>query len=221
MAVLLTNTDGFNAHVVMETRPSSNRAASVSGELIGRGSKLFFAPDESTLGKKRHPGGGIYFIWDVTAGSGYMLSEALQGYAPISSVARVTNVVIETGAENPAPEKVGGHPCEQEQVSVASSDGSTTPFRIWRAMDLKGFAVRINTATNSTFLSLNFASVRLEAPSGELFQPPEGFTKYASAEAMMNELMAREQNLRRIKIYTPGEPAPAEGREGYRGREGE
>jgi hypothetical protein len=218
MAALLTIADGFSAHVVMETRSSSNRAATVSGELLGRGSKLFFAPDESTPGEKRHPGGGINFIWDVTAGSGYMLSEALQGYAPISSGVRVTNVVIGTGTENSAPEKIGGHPCEQEQVSVASSDGSATVFHIWRAMDLRGFAVRINPATNSTFLSLNFSSVRLETPSGELFQPPDGFTKYDSAEALMNELMARQQNLRRSTTDTTGKSNQAEGWEGGQGK---
>jgi len=218
MAALLTNADGFSAHVVMETQLSSNRAAPVSGELLGRGSKLFFAPDESSPGERRHPGGGINFIWDVTAGSGYMLSEAMQSYAPISSGARVTNIVIGTGTENSAPKKVGGHQCEQEQVIVASSDGSATVFHIWRAVDLRGFAVRIDSATNSTFLSLNFSSVRLEIPSGELFQPPDGFTKYDSAEAMMNELMARQQNLRRSTTDTTGEANHAEGREGRRVR---
>ena len=219
MAALLTNADGFSAHVVMEVQPSSNRAAPVSGELLGRGSKLFFAPDESTSGEKRHPGGGINFIWDVTAGSGYIMSEAMQSYAPISSGARVTNVVIGTGTENSAPEKVGAHLCEQEQAIVASSDGSATVFRIWRAMDLRRFAVRINSATNSTFLSLNFSSVRLEAPSSELFQPPDGFTKYDSAEALMNELMVRQQNLKRSTTDTTGEPDQVEGREGRRVRD--
>ena len=217
MAALLTNANGFSAHVVLETRPSSNLAAPVSGELLGRGGKLLFAPDESASGKKRRPGGGINFIWDVTAGSGYMLSEALQGYAPISSGVRVTNVVIGTGAEISAPEQVGGHPCGQEQEIVVSSDGSATVFQVWRALDLRAFAVRIYSATNATFFSLNLSSIRLETPSDVLFQPPAGFTKFDSAEAMMDELMARQQNLRRSATYTTGEPDHAGGREGRRG----
>lgn len=86
-------------------------------------------------------------------------------------------------------------------------------------MDLRRFAVRINSATNSTFLSLNFSSVRLEAPSSELFQPPDGFTKYDSAEALMNELMVRQQNLKRSTTDTTGEPDQVEGREGRRVRD--
>ena len=218
MAALLTNADGFSAQVVMETQPSSNRAATGFRRTARPGRQTFFAPDESTSGKKRHPGGGINFIWDVTAGSGYIISEAMQGYAPIRSGVRTMNVAIATGTENSAPEPVGGHSCGQEQETVVSSDGSATVFHIWRALDLRGFAIRIYSATNATFLSLNFSNVRLETPSADLFQPPDGFTKYDSAEAMMGELMARQQNLRRSVTYTTGESDHTEGVEGRRGR---
>ena len=218
MAALLTNVDGFSAHATLETRASSNRPVIVSGELLGRGSKLFFAPTGSTPASKHHPDGGMSFIWDVNEGSGYMLSEALQGYAPILSGARATNVVIGTAAEHSAPEKLGGHPCEQKQAIVASSDGSETVFHLWRAEDLRGFAVRINSATNSVFLSLNLSTVRLEIPSAELFLPPDGFTKYDSAEALMNELMARQESWRRSATDTTGGPDHAEGRGGGQGK---
>src|SRR5580704_4471994 len=42
VAVLLTNTDSFGGHIVVD---SGNRMKVVSGELLGRDGKLLFAPD--------------------------------------------------------------------------------------------------------------------------------------------------------------------------------
>ena len=91
-ALLLTNTAGFIGRVKVENRPFSTSAGSsvpadkrrvlderVAGELLGRGSKIFFVPDETSR-RKRARNGGVSFIWDVTESKGYVLSEALQGF---------------------------------------------------------------------------------------------------------------------------------------------
>jgi hypothetical protein len=50
---------------------------------------------------------------------------------------------------------------------------------------------------------VGFSRIRLETPPNDLFLPPSDFTKYASAEAMMHELVARQQNLKRKRGWQP------------------
>ena len=116
---------------------------------------------------------------------------------------------------NPAaPEKVAGHPCQPAEATVAASDGSATVLRLWRATDLKGLPVRITCAANGTPLTLTLSKVRLEALPDDLFLPPNGFTKYDSAKALMNELAARQQNYKRRPTYQTEEVEPGSGMEG-------
>jgi hypothetical protein len=65
-----------------------------------------------------------------------------------------------------------------------------------RATDLNGFPVRIQSQ-KAALLTLNFSKIHLEAPAAAVFSPPDGFSKYATPEAMADELAAREHNLRR------------------------
>lgn len=194
VAVLLTNADGFNAHLLFETRRLAGPAETLSGELFGQGSKLFFMPDPGGNGKKRQAADGLSFFWDVAEGRGYVMSEPLQGYAPMASDLRFTNVVTQAGAG--APLTIEGHRCQPEDAAVSSNDGLAAAFQVWRAADLRGFALRCASDTNSPTFTLSFSKVRLQPPPGELFRPPEGFTKYDSVENMMAELAMRRHNLR-------------------------
>jgi hypothetical protein len=220
MAVLLTNADGFGARVVMESRFFSNRVESVSGELLGRSGKLLFVP-ETAAPKGKHPrAADVSFIWDVNEGDGYLLSEALQGYAPMRANVRVTNLVCHPVAGGSVPEKFDGHPCQLADAVVSSDDGSTAAFQLWRCTDLKEFPIRIAASSNSTSSVLSFSQIRLEVPASDLFLPPESFTKYNSPEAMMNELLARQQNIRRKPSTEPVSPEQlgSQDERRYRGR---
>ena len=85
MAILLTNTSGFSCHVVMTTGSPPIPGETVSGNSCAGAPELLFAPDAHCPAGKRFARSGFSFIWDVAAQHGYLLSEALQGYAPISS----------------------------------------------------------------------------------------------------------------------------------------
>jgi hypothetical protein len=63
--------------------------------------------------------------------------------------------------------------------------------------------VRIKCSVNGTPHTLTLSKIRLESPPDDLFLPPSDFTKYASAETMMNELVARQQNLKRKRGLEP------------------
>jgi hypothetical protein len=194
MGVLLTNGTGFSAQLTRRPEPGSDQAAALSGQLLARGNELIFAPDRSRTVPKRFRVGGIIFIWDVVQHSGLVLSETLQGYAPMSLEVHATNIVA--APSQSAPERIEGHPCREALATVASSDGSLASFRVWRAADLNGVALRLSVVTNSAASTLTLSTIQLQAPPAKLFQPPDGFTKYESVEAMMSELVMRQQRLR-------------------------
>jgi hypothetical protein len=213
MALLLTNVDGFRAHVVLEGPPSATRRDLIAGELMGRGGKLFFAPEPGAPGDKRSKAEDSSYIWNVQENRGFLLSGPLQGYAPISSHLQFTIVVVSGGGNTAAPEKVAGYLCERSDVKVAASDGEETALRVWRARDLKGMPVRITCTLNGTPLTLSLSKIRLQLPPNDLFVPPADFTKYASAELMMNELLTRQQNQKRKRGWEP----PPSDEVGFRG----
>jgi len=203
MSLLLTNVDGFRARVVLEGQLTANRGDVVAGELMGRAGKLLFAPAPGGSVDKHFHAEDFSYIWDVSENRGFLLSGPLQGYAPISSNARFTNVVTGASEKNLPPEKFAGHPCQQADVTVVSGDGVATVWHVWRATDLKGMPLRITGAPNGIPLTLSLSKIRLQAPPNDLFSPPDGFTKHASAEGMVNELAAREHNLKRKPGYEP------------------
>jgi hypothetical protein len=205
-AALLTNTPGYSSRLVMEIGSVPGLAGVHTGQLLCRGTKLMFAPDMKKSVEKRSRFGGVGFIWDAADGQGLLLSEALQGYAPISSGAQVTNVLYQVSSA--APLKYGGYQCEQQTATVQRSDGAITTFLVYRAQELKGFPVHIAETGTSTPLTLSLSQVRLDAPPEDAFAPPAGFTKYSSTEAMADEVVMRERNL---KAKKPSEtPLPEE-----------
>lgn len=205
-AFLFTNWPGFSARV--EVPPQSGVATDrpATGQLLGRGTRLFYAPETDATADARHARGGYSFIWDVSEKRGYVLSEALQGYAPVAADLPVTNVVLQIGKA--AAQRLAGHPCESAEAVVQMADSTTAGFEIFRAIDLNGFPLRVESVTNSSVFTLNLSKVRLEQPPAEVFAPPDGFTKYSSAEVMADELAARQNNLRRKSTGSPVESLP-------------
>ena len=201
MALLFTNVDGFSAHVVLESGTSARQEA--VGELMGRGGSLVFAPAVSGAVDKRSPAAGCAFIWDVPAHSGCILNGPMQAYAPITPNLQFTNLTTSPAGGQPAPERIDGHLCQRSDATVTGSDGSVTTFRLWRAADLNGLPLRVSCTSIGTPLTLTLSKARLETLPADLFQPPSGFTRHASAEAMIQELAARQHNLKRRPTYQP------------------
>jgi hypothetical protein len=184
-SALLINTNGFSTRLTVELPDASAKVHSLSGELLCQGSRLLFAPT----------GGDRIFVWDVKQQSGFVVSEALQGYAPISSSVQITNVdsISDTpvGVEN----KVNGHPGHEAKVAVASNDGSKATFSVWCAADLDDFPVRIKSLNTSEPFDVNLHDIRIETIAPKLFLPPEDFTQYSSPEAMSGELAMRKSKI--------------------------
>jgi len=211
-ALLFTNANGFSAVVTMDTPASDAKGKGhvFFGQLLGQGSQLLFAPAK----------GDKSFIWDVQTHSGYILSEALQGYAPISSALEFTNLVITSEIAGLPSDRVNGYRGHAAMATVTGNDGSTTSFSAWRSGVLHGLPVRIETLKPADPSVINLSAVRSENLAPKFFLPPEGFTAYASGDAMAGELMTRKGKLHfagsgddREKL--PDNPSPSVHAPGY------
>ena len=189
MSALLANAEGFSAFAVLETRSSSDKQTIASGQLLGRGSKLIFAMEPPSGERKR--AGGYSYIWDVATQSGFLLSEPMQGYAPMVSAVQHTNVVFQPAPGRSGTETIEGYRCEHTVATVTSSDGATTAFQVWRTADSRSFPVRI-TPVDRPGMTLSLSKIRMEAPPSPLFLPPDDFTRFESPDAMVSELLVRQ-----------------------------
>jgi hypothetical protein len=211
MALLLTNAEGFRAQVVLASGTAPHSAPLAAGELMGRGGKLLFGPAVTKAARKKAPAVDSAFIWDVVENRGWMLNDPIQGYAPIASRQSYTNLIAGAILLSAAPERIAGHRCQEAEVTVTASDGTATAFRVWRAEDLNGLPLRITGIANGAPITLAFSAIRREQVPEDLFQPPNGFTKYDSPEAMMTELALRKVNLGRKPAFEVPESEPGAG----------
>jgi hypothetical protein len=60
-------------------------------------------------------------------------------------------------------------------------------------------------------MTLNFSNLRLQPPPAELFDPPDGFMKYETPVALMNELIIRQVALAKENLGHPIELSPEGG----------
>ena len=197
MAVLLTKSGGgYSARVTLTSGSGtvSSHSEVVTGQLLGRDDQLLFAPDPGSL-DKRLRAVGLSYIWNVKDNRGYVLSESLQGWAPIGFNVQYTNVVA--SRTDAVPERLEGQLCIQEQARVASTEAAVNRLEVWRAPELHGLPLRIASGPGTAAQSLTLSHVRLAAPAAELFVPPDSFTHYQSADVMMSELVLRQHNLKK------------------------
>jgi hypothetical protein len=208
MALLLTNVDGFSAKLTGSTSLASGGHLTMSGDLLGRQGSLIFQPVNTSKGKRKRSEGGTFFIWSEREHAGFVLSDPLQAYAPAATEVQPTNLALNMAGA--VRETVNGHPCRRIEAVVQSSDGSSGRFTVWEAEDARMFPVRIQSPPGPGETTINFSDLRLELPPPQLFSPPDGFVKYDSPVALMNELIIRQSALAK-KDFKPLELAPAGG----------
>lgn len=183
--MLLTNLPPFRAHLHYEETPGRGP---VEGEFFGNGQRLFFAREPAQESPSPEAT-AVAYILDVSQGRGWLLSDALQGYAPLTASTRATNVL-----EKPLPGtvEIEGYRCSNSTAVVALADGYSVLFQLVRAHSLSNFPLRIAVISNATPAALTFSKVSLKPPPDDLFKPPRGFTPYSSSSAMLNECLRRQ-----------------------------
>lgn len=193
-ALLLTNWETFSCHAIVAMGPGVTQ----EGELFGRRGRLLFAeePNRNTTGKRLRDG-GFSFLWDVREGKGFVLCDPLQGAAPLTGTRQFTNATAQ--ALPGPPEKIEGILCQKQSVVITGTDGTASTFQVWRAREGGNFPIKLLSGEGAGASTITFSKVRFEAPPVEAFQPPEAFTKYATLDSLVNEYVARQQQLRGIR----------------------
>jgi hypothetical protein len=191
-ANLLTNVGGFQADCVITLgAPGANEPQKLAGEISVRGQKLRL---ETAPGKSKSANPGQFgIIWDAGLRRGFAFSEALQGYAPLGATGQFTNVAMETVPGQ--PDQVEGHPVEHGELTVIGADGQKWVVRVTRAKDLDNVPLLIESASEPNAFALTLTKVQPGVPGVELFQPPDGFTKYESQPVLLSELAVRMQEV--------------------------
>ena len=89
-------------------------------------------------------------------------------------------------------ETVDGHDCAKNNVTVTDQGGVKHQYTVWNATDLKNFPVKIVTTETGSSVTLVFRDVSLGKPAAGTFDPPTGYTKYDSAQTMLQtEIMKK------------------------------
>jgi len=190
ISFVLTNGGSYRAHISVLTRSGTEAEKELfAGEIQALQSRVLVTPDHTKLHTRTD--GRYSFLWNVSSNGGYVLSEALQAYAPVASPRQYTNVASQLSRE---AGKIAGHPCERAMFTTSTSDGQTESFEAWRAADLNGLALETRAAGSEPGVIVRLTRVQPGRISLELFEVPDGFTRYATLDALVNELMLRQQN---------------------------
>jgi hypothetical protein len=88
-------------------------------------------------------------------------------------------------------ESIDGHPCTKTKLTSTDAKGKTHEAFIWQATDLKKFPIQMQMAQSSQTLIVKFQPPRFEQPDAALFEPPAGYTKYPSIQALMQAAMMK------------------------------
>lgn len=88
-------------------------------------------------------------------------------------------------------ETVDGHPCIKNKAIVTNKEGEKHEAIIWNATDLKKFPIKMEQQEQGNTMTMLFKDIKLSKPDAGLFEPPSGFTKYASMPEMMREVMMK------------------------------
>ena len=88
-------------------------------------------------------------------------------------------------------EKLNGHSCVKNNVTLTGEKGEKQGFLVWNATDLKDFPVQIQIPSPDNTVVMTFKEVKLVKPEARTFEAPAGLTKYDSAERLVRALTVK------------------------------
>ena len=193
VSMLLTNENAFSSEFMLTFEDDAGNLSKASGQMLVRDGNLRLEAVFDTPNDKSIVAGEFGLIWDAASNQGFVFSEDFQGYAPINAAGHYTNLL--TRVVNSPSKQIDGHTVDQANMTVMGSDGQTMDFQLLVAKDLHNLPVQISSRNSPQSFTLTMAKIRLTMPQAELFLPPDGFTKYESETAMLNEMTTREQGI--------------------------
>lgn len=111
---------------------------------------------------------------DKTLGCVVMRPDQMR--APLSPLQYLQGTVVKRTPSE--PEELNGHKCTVETVDVKTMTGKVVTSKVWRAEDLKGAPLKIESQTEHGKLLAIYRDITLGAPDKALFDPPDKCTPY-------------------------------------------
>ena len=223
--VLLTNHSGFKAHASLEMRGATSPPGQVQGELFVQENWLLFEPDSLKSGSWRSQVASIVYLWDVSQDCGYAMNLALQGFTTITSSVPLASLQTNTDLADDEVQTVNRLLCHRSATTFTPLHGPALKFHVWRADDLHRTPVRVESLDDAGPFTVELSNLRPGAPALALFAPPDGFTRYESVQAMLDEILNRAMVYSRpsagdgVGMQNAGfysDPFPADTNDGHR-----
>ena len=85
-------------------------------------------------------------------------------------------------------ETVNGHPCVKYKITSKDGSGEVQNALVWKATDMEDFPVKmIITMPTGGEVTVVYDSVLLRKPDAALFNPPAGYTKFATQQELIQK----------------------------------
>jgi len=190
-ALVLTNLPSYTAECTIALAGDQPVPRQLSARLAVSGGQLRLetVPRKS----KSASAEGFGVIWDANGHRGFVFSDALQGYAALSGTVVYTN--LQTSAVAAQPGQMAGHAVTRVDMTADGDNGQQLRLQLECATDLGNLPLQIRCGDGPGSYTLTLANVQPGPPAADLFLAPDGFTKFASAAALADELAGRQQNV--------------------------
>ena len=191
MALLLNNGTTYSGEFTLTSQDPAGRIGRLTGPLLASGDKLRLEFTE--FNGKPLPAGSVDLIWDGPARQGYLLSEALQGYAPVYHEVQHTNVITEIVPGS--SRRIAGHATEKAEAIIEYRDGHTLVVEVIRAKDLGNLPLKMQFLESPVTFTLALTKIERTTLIDPVFMPPNGFTAFPSSLVLIDELASRLQEV--------------------------
>jgi len=149
-------------------------SATMTSNIPGRGSlsqRIYYADGNSRI---EMPNGTGYMLLLMPDKTGYMVMAGhCMATPPMNNLGRNPfNMRGSVKTQNVGSTSLNGHPTTITLITVQDASGKTTTMKAWRAMDLKGFPLRIEIPNSRGTLTVEYQDVSLTTPPATLFEKP-------------------------------------------------
>jgi hypothetical protein len=124
----------------------------------------------------------------------YMVFPNMKAYAEIVMTDQQAADMMDDSKIEKTPvgkEKIDGHDCEKNKMTVVGRDGAKHDVMVWNAADMKNFPIQMEMSENGNTVSMKYSDVKLEKPDTKVFDPPAAYTKYSSVQSLVQTEMLK------------------------------
>lgn len=118
----------------------------------------------------------------------YQVMPGLEAYCETAipkDVSDQTDASAKIDRKADGSESVEGFECDKFINTVTTKDGKTAVVRTWEAKALGGMPVKLVSQSADGEATIIFKDIKTGKPDASLFEPPAGYQKYDSMQAMM------------------------------------